>query len=40
MLPRFEVLGLVVVGLDDGLVEGLAAGLLEGREVCMEERPI
>jgi hypothetical protein len=36
MLDRLEVLGLV----DEGLDEGLAAGLLEGREVCTEERPI
>ena len=28
MLDLFEVLGLVVEGLDDGLVEGLVAGLL------------
>jgi hypothetical protein len=36
MLERFELLGLVVEGLE----EGLAAGWLEGREAFMEERPI
>ena len=40
MLERFEVPGLVDEGLEEGLEEGRAAGLLEGREACMEERPI